>query len=197
MFQQLAGFFENFIQIIKKKGYTYNRALAMGRSLEETYAFSGVHHIFDHHKGSGKFSISSDFKICSQCIYSVTRVQFAPNDRSLLATCGRDGIVAICQVLPTPATIIYRLKGHTAAINDMQWSSINDLIVTASSDASIRIWQSSNGKCMRVIENTMGIENLCCCFHPSNNNFIAVGNNQGILQIYNVSTGKPLKVNSK
>lgn len=48
-------FFENFIQIIKKKrNYTYNRALAMGRSLEETYAFSGVHHIFDHHKGSGK-----------------------------------------------------------------------------------------------------------------------------------------------
>lgn len=49
----------------------------------------------------------------------VTRVQFAPNDRSLLATCGRDGILAICQVLPTPATIIYRLKGHTAAINGL------------------------------------------------------------------------------
>lgn len=49
--------------------------------------------------------------------YVVMRVQFAPNDRSLLATCGRDGILAICQVLPTPATIIYRLKGHTGAIN--------------------------------------------------------------------------------
>jgi WD40 repeat protein len=76
----------------------------------------------------------------------------------------------------------------------MQWSAINDLIVTASSDASIRIWQISNGKCMRVIESTPGTENLCCCFHPSNNNFIAVGNNRGILQIYNVSTGKALKV---
>ena len=76
----------------------------------------------------------------------------------------------------------------------MQWSSINDLLVTASSDASIRIWQISKGKCMRVIESTPGIENLCCCFHPSNNNFIAVGNNRGILQIYNVSTGKALKV---
>jgi hypothetical protein len=29
----------------------------MGRSLEETYAFSGVHHIFDHHKGSGIIKI--------------------------------------------------------------------------------------------------------------------------------------------
>jgi WD40 repeat protein len=77
---------------------------------------------------------------------------------------------------------------------DMQWSPINDLLVTASSDASIRIWQISKGKCMRVIESTPGIENLCCCFHPSNNNFIAVGNNRGILQMYNVSTGKALKV---
>lgn len=76
----------------------------------------------------------------------------------------------------------------------MQWSSINDLLVTASSDSSIRIWQISQGKCMRVIESASGVENLCCCFHPSNNNFIAVGNNQGILQIYNVSTGKVLKV---
>ncbi len=52
-------------------------------------------------------------------LHSVARVQFAPNDRSLLASCGRDGILAICQVLPTPATIIYRLKGHTAAINGL------------------------------------------------------------------------------
>ena len=28
----------------------------MGRSLEETYAFSGVHHIFDHHKGFGRIT---------------------------------------------------------------------------------------------------------------------------------------------
>ena len=71
---------------------------------------------------------------------------------------------------------------------------MNDLLVTASSDASIRIWQISKGKCMRVIESPTGTENLCCCFHPSNNNFIAVGNNRGILQIYNVSTGKALQV---
>ena len=63
--------------------------------------------------------IDSNFKS-----YIVTRVQFAPNDRSLLATCGRDGILAICQVLPTPATIIYQLKGHTAAINGSLFSFI-------------------------------------------------------------------------
>jgi hypothetical protein len=35
--------------------FSIYRALAMGRSLEETYAFAGVHHIFDHHKGSGTY----------------------------------------------------------------------------------------------------------------------------------------------
>ncbi|CAF1069743.1 unnamed protein product [Didymodactylos carnosus] len=154
-----------------------SRQLAMGKSLEENYAFAGVYHIFDHHKGS------------------VTRSQFSPNDRGLLATCGKDGMLVICQLIPQPATVIFRLKGHTAAINDMQWSATNDLLVTASSDASVRIWQVSKGKCMRVIENTHmpGTENLCCCFHPINNNFIAVGNNRGLLTLFNVSTGKPLK----
>lgn len=63
-------------------------------------------------------------KFVFNIINLVTRVQFAPNDRSLMATCGRDGIVAICQVLPTPATIIYRLKGHTAAINGSNFNLI-------------------------------------------------------------------------
>ncbi len=95
----------------------------MGRSLEETYAFAGVHHIFDHHKGSGIYDPFFNALNLFIDLYSVARVQFAPNDRSLLASCGRDGILAICQVLPTPATIIYRLKGHTAAINGSFFSN--------------------------------------------------------------------------
>ena len=44
----------------------------MGRSLEETYAFSGVHHIFDHHKGFGKIKTLHHshhlFSIRVQCL---------------------------------------------------------------------------------------------------------------------------------
>lgn len=54
------------IHICEKKLFRFflstHRALAMGRSLEETYAFSGVHHIFDHHKGSGIIEIFCEIR---------------------------------------------------------------------------------------------------------------------------------------
>ena len=59
------------------------------RSSEEIYAFAGVHHIFD-----------------SSHTAEVTRVKFANNDKSLLATCSLDGSLIIFQVIPSPATII-------------------------------------------------------------------------------------------
>lgn len=115
-----------------------------------------VHHVFDNHTGS------------------VTRVKFANNDRSLLASCSTDGTLAICQVIPTPATLIYKLEGHKAPIMDMQWSTTNDLIVTASLDATARVWQVTKGKCMRILRDTLNSEILCCCFLPINENMIFV-----------------------
>jgi hypothetical protein len=59
-------------QSLQANCFSINRALAMGRSLEETYAFSGVHHIFDHHKGSGIFQSFNDFNIFIWIIFSCT-----------------------------------------------------------------------------------------------------------------------------
>lgn len=135
------------------------------------YSFAGVHHIFDNHKGS------------------VTRVRFANNDKSLLATCSLDGSLVICQVIPSPATTIYKLEGHQSGIMDMQWSTTNDLIVTASLDGTSRVWQVTKGKCMRVLKDTCGAQVLCCCFQPLNENMIFTGNSKGLIQVYNLSTG--------
>ena len=73
-------------------------------NIEEQYSFAGVHHIFDNHRGAGKklffrylknkFSIFKLFFLPK----IVTRVKFANNDKSLLATCGLDGNLVICQV---------------------------------------------------------------------------------------------------
>lgn len=117
-----------------------------------------VHHVFNNHSGS------------------VTRLKFANNDRSLLASCSSDGTLAICQVVPSPATMIYKLEGHKAEIMDMQWSTTNDLIVTASLDATARVWQVTKGKCMRILRDTLNSEILCCCFLPINENMIFVIN---------------------
>lgn len=104
----------------------------------------------------------------------MTRIRFANNDRSLLASCSTDGSLVICQVIPSPATTIYKLEGHQSGIMDMQWSITNDLIVTASLDGTARVWQVTKGNCMRVLKDTCGAQVLSCCFQPLNENMIFV-----------------------
>jgi len=140
--------------------------------LDDSYATAGVHHIFENnHKGA------------------VTRVKFANNDKSLLASSSLDGCLIICQVIPSPATIIYKLEGHQSGIMDIQWSMTNDLIVSASLDGTSKVWQVSKGNCMRTLKDTCGAQVLCCCFQPLNENMIFTGNSKGIIQVYNLSTG--------
>lgn len=123
---------------------------------DSTCSFAGVHHIFNNHRGA------------------VTRVRFANNDKSLLASCSLDGSLVICQVIPSPATTIYKLEGHQSGIMDMQWNTTNDLIVTASLDGTARVWQVNKGQCMRILKDTCGAQVLCCCFQPLNENMIFV-----------------------
>lgn len=56
----------------------------------------------------------------------------------------------------------------------MEFSSNNDLIVSASSDGTSRVWQVSKGSCMRVLKDTCSAEVLCCRFLPLNENMIFV-----------------------
>lgn len=56
----------------------------------------------------------------------------------------------------------------------MQWSTTNDLIVTASLDGTSRVWQVTKGTCMRVLKDACGGQVLCCCFLPLNENMIFV-----------------------
>lgn len=65
-----------------------NKANKFDSSNESAYSFAGVHHIFNNHKGA------------------VTRIRFANNDKSLLASCSLDGTLVICQVIPSPATTV-------------------------------------------------------------------------------------------
>jgi WD repeat-containing protein 13 len=71
----------------------------------------------------------------------------------------------------------------------MHWSTTNDSIVTASLDGTCRMWQISNGKCIRILKDNYGAQVLCCCFHTINENMIFTGNSKGIIQVYNSSTG--------
>lgn len=134
-------------------------------------AFAGMHHIFDQHKDA------------------VTGVKFANNDKSLLACCSLDGTLSICQLTPSPATVLYILKGHKAGVCNFEWSTSNDLIVSCSYDGSVKLWDSASGVCLRTILDPFESSITACTFQPNNNNMIVTGNDKGFIQILNVSTG--------
>ncbi|RWS28703.1 hypothetical protein B4U80_06858 [Leptotrombidium deliense] len=146
--------------------------------LNEQCAFTGMHHIFDHHKSA------------------VTRVHFANNDKSLLACCSLDGTLSICQLTPTPATVLYILRGHTNGISDFEWSLSNDLIVSCSLDCSVRLWDTASGACLREIRDPTFSPVLAAAFQPINNNMIVIGNFKGYIHVINVSTGILVKCGS-
>ncbi|XP_042910127.1 WD repeat-containing protein 13 [Parasteatoda tepidariorum] len=152
-----------------------SRALVGGTSIDENYAFTGVHHIFDQHKDA------------------VTAVRFANNDKSLLACSSLDGKLSICQLTPPPASVLYVLSGHKAGLTAFEWSISNDLILTCSLDATVRLWDTALGLCIRVVEDPFGAPLLCCAFQPYNNNMVVIGNSKGMVQVLNVSTGIYLK----
>jgi len=57
------------------------------------------------------------------CI-AVTAVKFAHDDKSRLACCSLDGQVSICQIIPSPATVICLLEGHMSGVTGKDSSLI-------------------------------------------------------------------------
>ncbi|XP_020709859.2 WD repeat-containing protein 13-like [Athalia rosae] len=158
------------------------------KSIAENYAFVGVHHIFDQHSAA------------------ISMLKFANNDRSKLCCSSLDGVISICEVTGTtgtPPKVVALLKGHEKGVTAIDWSVSNDLIVSSSLDATIRLWgvqstslhsgagdpDRSKTYCLRTVKDQLHAAILCCAFLPANNNLVVAGNSHGLLQVLNVSTG--------
>ena len=59
-------------------------------------------------------------------------------------------------------------------IIDFDWSISNDFLVSASSDMTAQVWESSTGQNVRVLKDSFGSPVMSCRFMPLNNNFIVV-----------------------
>lgn len=151
-----------------------SRAIVGGNTIDENYAFVGVHHIFDQHKAA------------------VTMCKFANNDRSRLCCVSNDGMVSLCNVTASPPKVDSILDGHKGPVTGCDWSIANDLLVTSSTDGTVRLWDVSlvlSPKCLRTVQDPDGAEVLCCAFVPANSNMVVAGNSQGLLLVLNISTG--------
>lgn len=65
----------------------------------------------------------------------------------------------------------------------LDWSANNDLIVSASLDGSLKVWNTVTGTCMRTIPDANHSELLCCLFQPVNNNLLIVSFVKRVLEI--------------
>lgn len=130
-----------------------------------------MHHIFDQHKDS------------------VNSIKFANKNNSICCAASSDGTLSICQLTPSPATILFQLSGHKGAVTSFEWSHSNDLIVSCSTDATLRLWSTTNGTCLRIFKDPASVAISTCALNPNNNNIIVTGNAVGTLNILNLSTG--------
>src|SRR5699024_4291712 len=110
----------------------------------ENFSFSGVYHIFDQHTDA------------------VNSVKFANRDKSLICSASNDGTLSICQLTPSPATILFVLRGHKAAVSCFEWSHSNDLIVSGSLDATVHLWSTTSGTCLRTLRDPEESAILTC-----------------------------------
>jgi coronin-1B/1C/6 len=91
----------------------------------------------------------------------VLNLEFSPFGESLLATCGEDTLAKLWRIpcnLPygTPAHVIttpvQQFSGHKRKVGIVKFHpTVEDIIVTASSDYTVRIWDEESGKWLREI----------------------------------------------
>ncbi|NXF28198.1 WDR13 protein, partial [Rhodinocichla rosea] len=120
----------------------------------------------------------------------VRKVQFAHDERHLLACCSLDGTLSVCRLAPGPPAVLRRLRGHGAGVSDFAWSLSNDVLVSTSLDGTLRLWDPGDGRCIRRVPDPDGAALLCCAFQPLNNNLTVVGSARHMVRVVNISTGK-------
>lgn len=116
----------------------------------------------------------TDICLSAMFLCVVPRLQFANDDKHLLACCSLDGSLSIMTLSSSPPCVKVTLKGHGGPVTDFAWSLSNDIIVSTSLDGTLRIWNTEDGRCIREVRDPESSELLCCTFQPMNNNLTVV-----------------------
>jgi len=119
---------------------------------------------------------------------SITRIKFARNSRNIIAFSSDNHTLTIADVFELPVPPSFVFKGHSLSIVDFDWTLSNDALVTTSKDKTLKVWNTEQQECIQTI--IIGHEIACCICHPTQAPFVAVGLNNGHVDIYNITTKK-------
>lgn len=172
------------------------------QSLSETYAFVGMHHIFECSSAvAGEGGNQRD---------SLTCLKFANAEDADTLAFGTSGgtLFVAAELKQTPPQIVVQFKAHTRSISDLDWSPSNDYLITCSLDRTIKVWSTNhiNLASYKILRSfalqDAGESAICCRFSPhATRNLVVVGTAQdgtvraamGAIRAFNLSTGKEVQ----
>ena len=115
------------------------------------------------------------FPMKTQC-YQDSYDIMSRNGPQLLCVAGSRGLIKIIDI--RRKMLVLSLAGHGDEIYDMKFSPTNEwLLITASKDESIRLWNLSYPACIAIFAGDKGHRDgvLSCDFHPNGTSFVSSG----------------------
>ena len=80
----------------------------------------------------------------------ISSIQFSPTDKGKILTCSLDKTARIFGM--NSGQLLKEYRGHTSYVNSAKFNRNAELIYTASSDATIKVWKTSTSACIKTID---------------------------------------------
>lgn len=162
----------------------------------------GVYYISWSHNGEYLASVSYDETVKiwdvnkETCIhtlrgghnYGITSVSWNPKNIRHVVSGGLEGNLVVWDV--ESGEQIKLIKAHSHRINEVHWSPDGKKVGSCSSDGTIKIWNPSNGECIRNIEAGMRVNSIS--WSPDGKRIVG-GLYDGTIKIWDINSGEILK----
>ena len=114
-------------------------------------------------------------------------VCFSPNGQGF-ATAASNGDVCLWQAADAEKRLV--CQGHTGWVHAVAFSPDSSLVISGSEDATIRIWDTQTGQCLRSL--SLGIWVWSVAISPDGH-ALASGSNDGLVCLWDLATGALLQ----
>ncbi|MEU0568109.1 pentapeptide repeat-containing protein [Nonomuraea sp. NPDC005983] len=118
---------------------------------------------------------------------AVYQVTFSPDGRTL-ATGDSNGVVRVQEAGGTRRT---ELTGHRSSVWPFAFHPDGEQIATSSNDGTVRLWDTSSGKCQRVLRGHG--RRISSVRFSADGSMLATSGNDGVVRVWEPRTGRRLR----